>query len=230
MKAAGESPDVRRNTGWSQLGAGGVFCLEPGRRRRVSVTGVSDTHLPHYQPYFQLTTFGVQKLAKTFGNAAAAWDTRTITNVRGGPPPPQVACPLVQRALRECDQEVPDVIADARCYIDFDNMDTTRAHIGTHPVIMLRITEHRSFKPVLQRVVRAWLAWRREELARPFRVVVYCRAGEKRSVGFASLVAACLRSSGALESPASPHHLRPFFLLFFFEVQDVPRALRSVYR
>jgi hypothetical protein len=121
---------------------------------------------------------------------------------------------LAERALRECDQPSPDVLIDARCFIDFERLDATRAHIGTRPIIMNRITFHADFYDKLRAVQVAYTQWSAAEKAQPFTVAVFCRQGEKRSVAFAALVAACLRANGCKELSNSPSHLSSWFWRF----------------
>ena len=74
----------------------------------------------------------------------------------------------------------------------------TNAHIGSHPKLIEGLIENQwVFKAYLKKLAeKAWAHVRGVSRTEPFHIVSWCRAGEKRSVGWAVCVYHCLTSVG----------------------------------
>ena len=111
------------------------------------------------------------------------------------------------------------VLPPRRCFYQWDKKlrDETRDHIGTHPVILEQIVKHKDFDDYMRqtaRAIRSALAVAcpsTGETCPEVVVACFCRAGEKRSVGLATLLRHCMRHCvrGALVK--EPEHLSEWY-------------------
>ena len=85
-----------------------------------------------------------------------------------------------------------------RCFYEHrsDVRAMTRSHIGTHPIIMQGVSEHTNFAPMLKECARRLQEWQYKRDGNRFVAAVFCRAGEKRSVAFATFLAIAMLQSG----------------------------------
>ncbi len=144
---------------------------------------------------FTISTLGVHKLVVIYPTSEKANSIEVVTDGRGAPKP--VSATAIAEAMREVSAGWPHVVVDCRCFYDPDEEQTTRQHIGTHPLVLKRITEHRCFKDELQgvhRQLQVALASVQEKTEKhslppqPVHLCFYCRSGEKRSVAMAAIV------------------------------------------
>jgi hypothetical protein len=148
---------------------------------------------PALPPSFYVTVWGVVKLAwvHEYKGIASVEQVSQLANFRGTPP--RVDDRLTSQALRDIGQSAPDVIVDARIFSDKD--PCVEKHIGAHARFLhLLAFDKRRFE--------AWVKSVRDGIraarfaGRPLHLSVYCRAGEKRSVGAAILLTHCLKAEG----------------------------------
>ena len=90
------------------------------------------------------------------------------------------------------------LFVEARCFYEHrgDERAKTNSHIGTHPIIMQGISEHTQFAPMLKECARQLREWVYKRDGNRFVAAVFCRAGEKRSVAFASFLAIAMLECG----------------------------------
>ncbi len=118
-------------------------------------------------------------------------------------------CPIPADQLRhEAFQQTlkrrMDFFVDARCFIDFDpgNRRLTDGHIGTHWRLMEVMVANEHFHPVLIRCKELAEQLRDREA---LRIGVFCRAGEKRSVGLAAVLSHVFQCSYNPETVETTH-------------------------
>ena len=80
------------------------------------------------------------------------------------------------------------LFVEARCFYEdrSDERAKTNSHIGTRPIIMQGVSEHTQFAPMLKECARQLREWVYKRDGNRFVAAVFCRAGEKRSVAFAT--------------------------------------------
>ena len=90
----------------------------------------------------------------------------------------------------------------ARCF--YERRGTVREmtynHIGTRPIIMQGVARHNEFEPRMVACARQLKQWMCQRDGNTFVAAVFCRAGEKRSVAFATFLAIALLESGVFDT------------------------------
>ena len=139
---------------------------------------------------FRIATFGLAKLTQVIpGNRAAQSLFNAWLPTRGGAPLP-ISRELIREALADC-WGIPDVFVDARCFRP-PPRDWTSHHVGLSYELTrrLNVDDWNTFQLMwsnLMRDINASVGG-----SAPMNIVVYCRAGEKRSVAIAWLLAQAL--------------------------------------
>ena len=165
---------------------------------------------------FFVSTFGLEKLRDASGShSSAANMLHDMWEPTRNRKPELIPEWIVRNAFLEMDIPPPQIIVDARCFIDPERSYDTRHHIGHSHVIMQKLVQHRDFPGV-------WADLQEQILAQktlthggvtptPLHVSFFCRAGEKRSVALAALVQAALERKGWKETRAALHLCRRFW-------------------
>ena len=91
---------------------------------------------------------------------------------------------------------------ETRCFHERQSTvrEITNAHIGTHPIIMQGVAQHSEFEPRMVGCARRVKQWMCHRDGNKFVAAVFCRAGEKRSVAFATFLAIALLESGVFDT------------------------------
>ena len=223
---------VQRNIGKS-IGVACTYLRLEGPAAGVTAakTPESDPDVPDYGeavdepirviPSFFVSTFGVAKLAAACDNNNAAanhlYELWEPTRNRAPRPVPGEA---IANALTTCNLPRPDVVLDARVFLDRRRGDETNAHIGHSHLILRSVIQHSAFEGYWQDVLRQIeLQSRRFRddsmpggvTPAPVHVTVFCRAGEKRSVAVAWLTQQVLLRKGWIETRPVEHLCRRFW-------------------
>jgi len=90
------------------------------------------------------------------------------------------------------------LFVQARCFYEqrSDVRARTRCHIGTHPIIMEGVSQHTQFAAMLKDCARQLRHWASHRDGNKFVATIFCRAGEKRSVAFATFLAIAMLNCG----------------------------------
>jgi hypothetical protein len=190
-------------------GAGVTAPLGPEERSPSEESAIMlvVAQVPRTPERFCVSTFGVQTLASVLHNRNAAANAMLDlwTPTRGGAPQP-IPNELVEQALMDCGLPKPSVSVDARFFRP-PRSQHTRWHIGHSRSIL---------EDVMSRP--EWTEWWKSIFTQavtsntggvtPVHVTVFCRAGEKRSVGIAWLVSECLKLHGWREERETEHLCR----------------------
>jgi hypothetical protein len=219
---------VQRNIGKSI----GVACTElrfDDPAAGVTAAPEPETFIPDYGeavddpspviPSFFVSTFGVAKLAPACDhlNAAANHLCELWEPTRNQAPRP-FSEEAIANALTSCNLQRPDVVLDARVFLDPRRGDATKAHIGTSHLILRSVIQHSAFEgywlKVIQQIKMQSRRFRGDTggvTPMPVHVTVFCRAGEKRSVAVAWLIQEVLRRKGWIEARPAAHLCRRFW-------------------
>ena len=106
------------------------------------------------------------------------------------------------------------LFVQARCFYEqrSDVRARTRCHIGTHPIIMQGVAQHNEFEPRKVACARQFKQWMCQRDGNKFVAAVFCRAGEKRSVAFATFLAIALLESGVFDrANSNVFHLNSWY-------------------
>jgi hypothetical protein len=138
----------------------------------------------------EVSTFGAYNLCQGFKTSDAAAEMHKIVNYRQGGPPIRVPIKLAERAVRECcgltRQKV--LVFDCRNFYD-PPWQETRKHIGTHRIVLDRLSEHwdftRFFKNAFDQIMETISDLDNDTT---LHLSCFCRSGEKRSVAVATIL------------------------------------------
>ena len=155
---------------------------------------------------FRISTFGLEKLAqiRRWNNKAANAIREAWLPSKGRAPTP-INKDLIRDALRD-NWGIPDVFIDARCFRP-PPRDWTDGHCGFSYEMTRRFLQDD-----WQTFQNLWMnAMKDIKLhaggVTPVNIVVYCRAGEKRSVGIAWLLGAALQAHAGGKMAEPIEHL-----------------------
>ena len=142
---------------------------------------------------FRIATFGVAKLYQVHDGPDARGIYDAWRPTRGGAPAP-IDRTLIVNALANI-WGVPDVLCDARCFRPppHNARDTTSGHCGySYEMTRKLIHDDSIIFHGMWSDLMANISANVEYGLTPVNIVVYCRAGEKRSVSIAWLLAEAL--------------------------------------